>query len=308
MTGFGFSVCGTMPQTLRVGTNIWPGYEPLYLAKSLGYLHDTGVELVHLPSATEVIRAYRNRVIDVAALTLDEVLLASENLATQHIILVCDFSQGADAVIATPPIRSMQSLRGKRIGVEQNALGAFMLSRALETAGMKPTDVKVIPIPLQEHLESIQTKAVDAVVTFDPMRSKILAAGGTVLFDSSQIPGEIVDVLLASPETIQLKSRAIEVLIQAWFRAIDYQKKDPLDAAKRVAPREQITPEAFLTSLKGLEFPDQLKNLQLLGDSSSNLQVTLTKLRGLMVQHHLLSPLPGASIKLESQFVRGATP
>ena len=63
---------------ILLGTNVWPGYEPLYLARSLGYWDDSSVKLVEYSSASQVIRAFRNDAIHIAALTLDEVLLLKE--------------------------------------------------------------------------------------------------------------------------------------------------------------------------------------------------------------------------------------
>lgn len=43
--------------TLRIGTNVWIGSEPLYLARELGHLDPKVVRLVEYPSASEVLRA-----------------------------------------------------------------------------------------------------------------------------------------------------------------------------------------------------------------------------------------------------------
>ena len=54
--------CHKEPTALvRIGTNVWPGYEPLYLARELGYYKDLNVRLVEYPSASEVIRAFKNK-------------------------------------------------------------------------------------------------------------------------------------------------------------------------------------------------------------------------------------------------------
>ena len=64
----------------HVETNIWPGYEPLYLARHDKYLQDDKVHLIKYSSAAQVIQAYRNKLIDAAALTLDEVLLFAASI------------------------------------------------------------------------------------------------------------------------------------------------------------------------------------------------------------------------------------
>ena len=84
---------------MHIGTNVWPGYEPLYLARELGYFDDQPIHLVEHAAATEVIRAFRNGTIDAAALTLDEVLLLAQHGQNPRIVLVMDFSQGGDTLI-----------------------------------------------------------------------------------------------------------------------------------------------------------------------------------------------------------------
>ncbi len=80
--------CGVEPAPpLRIGTNVWSGYEPLYLARELGYLDPRSVHLVEYPSASEVIRAFRNQAIEAAALTFDEVLLLTQDGFEPRVVL-----------------------------------------------------------------------------------------------------------------------------------------------------------------------------------------------------------------------------
>jgi NitT/TauT family transport system substrate-binding protein len=84
----------TAPPPLRVGANVWPGYESLYLARDLGYYDNSSIQLVDYPSATEVSRALRNGHLEVAALTLDETLALAETNPDIRVVLVTDVSAG----------------------------------------------------------------------------------------------------------------------------------------------------------------------------------------------------------------------
>src|SRR3954469_24694728 len=67
------SGCARGPEpALRIGTNVWIGCEPLYLARELGNLDPATVQLVEYPSASEVLRAYRNQAIDGMVISLDK--------------------------------------------------------------------------------------------------------------------------------------------------------------------------------------------------------------------------------------------
>ena len=180
---------------LRIGTNVWIGSEPLYLARELGHLDPATVQLVEYPSASEVLRAFRNQAIDGMVISLDELFGLAVDGFQPRIILVVDVSHGADVVVGRRGMRTMHDLKGKSVAVESSALGAFVLSRALAINGMQASDVNVVHLESNEQPEAFEKGQVDAAVTFDPYRAQFLRAGAKTLFDSTQIPGEIVDLL-----------------------------------------------------------------------------------------------------------------
>ena len=184
------------PETaLRIGTNVWIGSEPLYLARELGHLDPAVVQLVEYPSASEVLRAYRNQAIDGMVISLDELFGLAVDGLQPRIILVVDVSHGADVVVGRRGMKTMQDLKGKSVAVESGALGAFVLSRALALNGMQASDVNVVHLESNEQPKAFEKGTVDGAVTFDPYRAQFLQAGAATLFDSTQIPGEIVDLL-----------------------------------------------------------------------------------------------------------------
>lgn len=288
--------CGREPEApLRIGTNVWIGSEPLYLARELGYFDAAKVRLVEYPSASEVLRAFRNQAIDGMAISLDELLgLAADGLQPK-IILVIDVSHGADAVVGRPGMRSMQDLKGKRVAVESGALGAFVLSRALALNGMRASDVHVVHLESNEHPRAYEKGEIDGAVTFDPFRALLLGAGAATLFDSRQIPGEIVDLVAVRASALEKQPAAIRSLLGGWFKSLDYLTREPRDAAHRMGVRQQSSGAQFLESLKGLRFPSRAENLDMLHGAKPTLIATGQKLMTLMVDAKLLR----AEVKIE---------
>ena len=292
------------PTPLRVGANVWPGYESLYLAKDLGYYDDSPIQLVDYPSATEVSRALRNGDLEVAALTLDETLALAETNPDIRVVLITDVSAGGDAILARSDIETLAALKGRRVGVESNALGAFVITRALEQVGLSPQDVEVVSLGVSEHEHAFKQAAVDAVVTFEPVRSKLLAMGANLVFDSKQIPGEIVDVLVVPKAVLEKQRKALDVLVQGWFQALDYLDKEPQDAAKRMAIREGVTPEQFLRSLELLHIPDLKENQELLSQTDPKLLQVTAQLSELMVAKDLLRQAVEPKSLLDDRLVK----
>ena len=281
--------CMREPETaLRIGTNVWIGSEPLYLARELGHLDPATVQLVEYPSASEVLRAFRNQAIDGMVISLDELFGLAVDGFDPRIILVVDVSHGADVVVGRPGMRSMRDLKGKSVAVESSALGAFVLSRALALNGMQATDVNVVHLESNEQPGAFQKGQVDAAVTFDPYRAQFLQAGATTLFDSTQIPGEIVDLLAVRASAFDRHPTHIQALLAGWFDAIDYMQKDPRDAARRMGIRQQTSGEQFLEAQRGLHVPSREENLRMLGGATPGLAVTGRRLMALMVDAKLL--------------------
>jgi NitT/TauT family transport system substrate-binding protein len=281
--------CARQPETaLRIGTNVWIGSEPLYLSRELGRLDPAAVQLVEYPSASEVLRAFRNQAIDGMVISLDELFgLAADGLQPR-IILVVDVSHGADVVVGRRGMRTMRDLKGKSVAVESSALGAFVLSRALAINGMQAGDVNVVHLESNEQPSAFAKGDVDGAVTFDPYRAQFLRAGANTLFDSTQIPGEIVDLLAVRANVINEDPKALRALLTGWFDAIDYMKKEPKDAARRMGIRQQTTGEQFLEAQRGLSVPSLEENLRMLGGPKPELAVAGRRLMALMVDAKLL--------------------
>ena len=280
--------CGQPETALRIGTNVWIGSEPLYLARELGRFDPAAVQLVEYPSASEVLRAFRNQAIDGMVISLDELFGLAVDGLQPRIILVVDVSHGADVVIGRRGMRTMRDLKGKSVAVESSALGAFVLSRALALNGMQASDVNVVHLESNEQPDAFEKGLVDGAVTFDPYRVQFLRAGGTTLFDSAQIPGEIVDLLAVRETAFNKHPKAIQQLLAGWFDAIDYMKSQPKDAARRMGIRQQTSGEQFLEAEQGLHIPSREENLQMLGGPTPALAVTGRRLMTLMVESKLL--------------------
>jgi NitT/TauT family transport system substrate-binding protein len=277
------------PAPLMLGTNVWPGYEPLYLARELDYFSEHAIRLVEYSSATQVIQAFRNGAVQAAALTLDEALLLRQNQIDARVVLINDISDGSDVILGRGEIRTLADLRGKRVGVENTALGAFFLARALQLGAIARDEIQLVTLEVDEHVGAFQNGSIDAVVTFEPVRSALLREGASLLFDSSQIPGEIVDVIVVRQQDIPVLQPHLQQLINGWYRALDYLESSPDDACGRMARRLGISPEEVRQSFEGIKLPSRGETLDLLQGSHPKLVNTAASLLETMQQTGVLN-------------------
>ena len=250
---------------LTVAAHIWPGYEFMFLAQREGWLDGSRVTLRETASASDSLRALADGSVESAALTLDEVLRAQAAGTALSVVLVFDISAGADVVLAWPPIRELKQIKGRRIGVEQSALGALMLVKALQAAGLQRHEVQVVPMTVDRHEAAWARGEVDVLVCYPPASSRLLEDGAVNLFDSRQLPDTIVDVLAVRQDVIERKQDAIRHLIASHLRGRDHLQRNPQDASYRMASHLGLRADEVLASFKGIVLPDLANNRRLLG-------------------------------------------
>lgn len=296
------TACSQPPEPpLRIGTSFWPGYEPLHLAKSLGLYDDYRVKLIELVNASDVLHAMRTRNLEGAVLTLDEALTLIQDGIDLRVILVMDVSNGGDVLLAKPEIKTLAGLRGKRVAVEDTAVGAILLDAALEAAGLTVADIEVVACTVDRH-EDCYSSA-NAVVTFEPVRTRLLNQGARLLFDSSQIPGRIVDVLVVHAEITETHPESLQYLLGGYFQALEHLQHQPDDAARRMAVRLGITAAEMLASYDGISLPGLSGNKTLFAEGPESLQTTVADLAHYMLEKKLLSEVISVENFIDGSFL-----
>lgn len=280
---------------LSVAAHVWPGYELMFLARREGWLDERLARLVDTASATESMLAIEAGSVDAAALTLDETLRVLDRGVPVKVALVFNVSSGADVVLARGGLRTLADLAGKRIGVEDSAVGALMLQQLLARAGLSETQVRVIPLTIDRHAQAWRSQAVDALVTYEPVAGELRRLDAHVIFDSTAIPDTIFDVLAVRADRLEHhrgKDEGLRALITAHFRALAHLHRNPVDAGHRLAARLGGSGAHALDSYRGLLLPDVSANQRLLRPGTSNLHLAAAELSRLLHSQHRIASAP----------------
>ena len=264
--------CNPVPPATpwRIAVNPWVGYEPWVFAQEMGTL-PPAMRVVELASNTETKRAFRNGLIEVAALTLDEALRLADEGEALHIVAVLSDSAGADAVLAradvaasltsSPPESvASQARRPLRIGLERTALGELMLAHWLDKARLTLADVQPVHMAAVDHENALELRDVDLLVTFEPIKTRLEKRGAVNVMDTRELPGAVVDVLVARPG---LDTTRLAALLLAWDSA--RQQLTNASNPPWMAAGVDLTPEQYRQTLDGLRFlslVDMLQRLQ----------------------------------------------
>ncbi|MFZ5484308.1 MAG: ABC transporter substrate-binding protein [Pseudomonadota bacterium] len=290
LAGAGLAGCMVeTPAPVRIGVNPWVGYDPLVLARERGWAAPDRVRVVELASNTESTRALRNGLLEGAALTLDEALRLHDAGVPLRIVAVLDVSHGADAVLGARGLTDPAQLKGRRVALEETALGALVLHRLLSAAGLGPDDVRTLHVEASHHVAVLERGMVDAVITFEPMKRQLEAQGYPVLFDSTRMRGEIIDVLAVRAE---IDRRRIEPVLAAWQQGLAEFLAHPAEASTLLAPGTGLTPEEYLVTLRGLHFYDLAGSLAQLSGHPPGLGRMADGLVGVLLRQRLVTQPP----------------
>ncbi len=284
---FFFTGCESKKSSpLTIGMCPWPGYEPIPMAENLGFFKHP-IKIIRYSSPHEAYKAFKNGALDVVALTVDELLKLGDSGMSPKVFLITDISKGADALVVHPTIRKLEELQGKRIGLESSVLAQYFLQRILDhSKGLKRDDVRLKTFDIvKQHQAYIKGEA-DAFITFEPARSALIASGAKVLFDSSMIPNEILDVVATRQEVIDHRTKDIKMFIQGWYKAMDYIQKYPDKAYAHMGKIESISKETFENSLEGIEYGTKELNQKML--HNKQIIPALKRLKQTMITNHFI--------------------
>ena len=251
---------GGLPHTIEVPLATWPGYEYFYLAKRERLAAQRGLHLEtrDYPDPQAIVHAYLRGELDVAQLTTVEAvdICSQQPKRCPVVVLVLDESRGADMVAARRGLTSVEDLRGRKVAVTPSTLGPYVLSRALEEAGMGLKDVQVVAMPMGEMAGSLARRQVDAAAFFPPFSDYVLRLGlAQVLFDSRRIPGEIFDVLVVDPLVALRHRDDLVLLLRTWQAAHEFADRNPDQADRIMASRENLSVSRFREAERGLLYP-----------------------------------------------------
>jgi NitT/TauT family transport system substrate-binding protein len=252
---------------LKIGYSDWPGWVAWDIAVQKGWFKEAGVDVEFVwfdygPS----MEAYTAGSIDAVGMTNGDALVTGSSGKPSVAILLNDFSNGNDMIVAKKGITSLAQLKGKKIGVELKLVDHLLLLKALESVKLKESDVTLVNLPTNGTPEALKTGDVDAIGAWQPSSGAALreVPGSSAIYTSANAPGLIYDVLAVSPKSLSERRADWTKVVQVWFRVADF-IKDPKnidEAAKIMSARVGLKEDAYKKLMGGTAFQDLAGNIQ----------------------------------------------
>lgn len=243
-------------EPLKIGYSDWPGWVAWEIPIQKGWFKEAGVDVdFEWFDYVASMDAYAAGKLDAVGMTNGDALVTGSTGAPSTMIIINDYSNGNDMIIGQPGITSMKQLKGKKIGVEVGFVDHLLVLKALESAGMKESDVTLVNVPTNETPQVLASGEVSAIGAWQPSSGLALKGvpGSKAFYTSANDPGLIYDGLCVNPESLATRKKDWEKVLKVWYKTVAYIKnpKTHEDAVKIMASRVNIDPKEYASFLEG---------------------------------------------------------
>lgn len=291
MTVF-LSACNHYDRPLTVAAAPWPTFEFLFLAKELNYLPETQYSLFELSAASSVIQAFQAGKLDVAFLSLDEVLTLVALGIDLKIVAVIDHSTGGDALLVKPEITSLDALKWHSVGYENKAAGALLLNEAFAISELTNQSIQLIEVKQSEVKDVYMQDHIDGLIVREPQKQQLLALGARELLNSNQLKHRITHLMIVRSDVAKRKEQKIAQLLAQFYNARRYYLDNEKQALTTMAVRLQVFPSLLADAFKGTRFIEPKDALMRLSGKPSNIEIQANELSQFMTEKNILGKMP----------------
>ena len=207
--------------------SIYVGWMPWEYADSQGIVdrwaerYGIEIDVVQINDYIESVNQYTAGQFDaVTATNMDILTIASASGVDTTALIVGDYSNGNDAVIMRDADQ-LSSIRGLPVNLVELSVSHYLLARALDSVGLSERDITLVNTSDADMVSAWAGSGVEALVTWNPMLAEIRSMpSANAVFDSSQIPGEILDLTVVNTETLNAHPELGYALAGAWYETI----------------------------------------------------------------------------------------
>ncbi len=242
--------------SFKVCWSIYAGWMPWAYGGESGIVkkwadkYDINIEVVQINDYIESINQYTVGEFDACTMTnMDALTIPAAGGVDSTALIVGDFSNGNDGIVLKGE-SELAAIEGQNVNLVELSVSHYLLARALDSVGLSEADVQVVNTSDADMVAIYGTDDVTSVATWNPLLNEISQQpSSTVVFNSAQIPGEIIDLLVINTDTLSAHPELGKALTGAWY---DIMATMSSDSEQGVAARSYMA-EASGTDLAGYE-------------------------------------------------------
>jgi NitT/TauT family transport system substrate-binding protein len=208
----------------RVAWSHYTGWEPWGYAEHAGILKKWAdkqgieIELTLVNDYIESINLYASGQFVACAMTnMDALTIPAVGGVDSTALIIGDFSNGNDGIVMKNG-ESVADLKGRTVNLVELSVSHYMLARALDMNGLSERDLTLVNTSDADIAAVFASDPNGAVATWNPpLQQARNVQGAELVFDSSKIPGEIIDLMVVRTDAPDSLKKA---LVGAWYETM----------------------------------------------------------------------------------------
>ena len=239
--------------TLRIALALTPDAALLHIAAARGYFFDEGLAVTLAPVshgkvALDLLAQGKADLASAADVPFVISVMKGERLGIAATVVSAPNEMAVvarrDRGITTP-----HDLSGKKVGVTFGTNGEYFLWAFLIRHKLAPDSVTLVDMSPGRMVGELAGGTVDAVATWEPVRSKAhTALGDNAQSFAAPDAYTATQVVVGRTEFLRTHPDAIARLVRALLKAEEFNRSDPREALRLVAAQLKLEPEALLES------------------------------------------------------------
>jgi NitT/TauT family transport system substrate-binding protein len=248
---------------LRVGITSWVGFDIARYAEPSGIFKQRGLEIdfVRFENQQDSSRAVMRGALDAAFVSLWDVMQVDPGNGKPVVLMTTNISAGADGIVAKPEIKSVEDLRGKKVGAKLGTVNHLILLEALKANQIKPSDVQLLDYSNEVAAQKIKEGEIDAAVLWEPMLGETAKnIKGNVIYTTKQVDSLVIDALMSSDMIVKAKKAELKQFMLEWFDVMHAVETQPKEVFNTVGKKLGQSGESFASDYAGLKKGDMTLN------------------------------------------------
>ena len=234
------SVAANATEHYKVAWSHYTGWEPYALLESTGILakwekkYDVDIDVTLINDYVESINLYTSGEFDACAMAnMDALTIPATGGVDSSAIIMGDYSNGNDGIVIKNG-DSVTDLKGRNVNLVELSVSQYLLTRALQMNGMSERDLGSVVNTSDADIASLFVSDPNgATVTLNPPLQTVRNdKGAKLIFDSSEIPEEIMDLLVVRTDASDNFKKAIT---GAWYELMSRLNSRGKDADALIA-------------------------------------------------------------------------
>lgn len=245
-------------QSFNVCWSIYAGWMPWGYAQTQGIVdkwakkYGIEIKVTQLNDYIESVNQYTAGQFDGCTMTnIDALSVPAAGGMDSTALIPGGYSNGNDGIVLKGEGRKLADIKGQNVHLVQFSVSHYLLARGLDAAGLRERDIKVVNTSDADIVGAFATRQVQVAVAWNPQLSTIAATPNTTtVFSSSQVPGELIDLMVVNTATLKDNPALGKALTGAWFEVMAQMKAQDTKVLEMMAKAAGTTLADYQTQLK----------------------------------------------------------